>query len=271
MSTALNFDAVLPIITRDVGMLTGAMVIRHSTRKYSTSPVDHEALTALQAYAEELSTVCADVRLCMGDATPDSKLFKLEKIRRASCKNASHFCVGLVRTDSVGSDAWVGLLGEMYILKAASLGVHTCWIGGTLRKAEVLKSIAPEGEWTVSFITPLGNPETPTQGFPVRKRKELSKMVSTARPLSDWERRAAEAMQSAPSALNKQPRTMSVENGSITLREEGKGKESPSGGMTKRLDTCIALTHVLAQLAKDGKIRTVETVSSLPLVVRISQ
>ncbi|GIQ87908.1 hypothetical protein KIPB_010049, partial [Kipferlia bialata] len=166
------------------------------------------------------------------------------------------------------SDAWAGLLGEMLILKAASLGVHTCWIGGTVRKAEVLKNIAPDGEWTVCFITPLGTPETQPEGLPKRRRKDVAKMVTKDRDLSEWETRAVEAMHNAPSAMNRQPWAMSVEEGSITLREEGKGK---NGVMTKRLDAAIALAHVLAQLSADGKMTTVETVSDLPLVVKITQ
>ncbi|GIQ79747.1 hypothetical protein KIPB_000441 [Kipferlia bialata] len=103
MSTpALNFDAVLPIIIRDADMLTAAMATRYSTRKYSSAPIPAEAFTALQEYAEELSALSPDFKLCVGAATPESKLFKLEWMVRASFKNASNFCAGLVRTGSVG-------------------------------------------------------------------------------------------------------------------------------------------------------------------------
>eukprot|EP00704_Kipferlia_bialata_P010964 g10964.t1 len=210
MSHRIDISAVLPLIARDADMLTSAMATRYSTRKYSPPPISPEALRALQEYAEELSGICPDVRFAVGEATPESKLFKLEFLIRASFKNASNFCAGLVRMGSVGSDALIGLCGEMMILKAESLGVHTCWIGGTLRKGEILKSLAPGDNWTVAFITPLGNPETQPEGLPTRKRKDQSKTVKSERALSEWEQRAADAMTGAPSACGVTLRVTSV-------------------------------------------------------------
>ncbi|GIQ89965.1 hypothetical protein KIPB_012591, partial [Kipferlia bialata] len=68
--------------------------------------------------------------------------------------------------------------------------------------------------------------------------------------------------------MNRQPWSLTVGEGEVILREQGKGN---SGIMTKRLDTGVALAHVLAQLAKDGKMGDVEVVSDLPFCVRIKQ
>ena len=93
-----------------------------------------------------------------------------------------------------------GYYGEKIVLRAAQLGLNTCWVALTFRRGKTACQIR-SGEKLVCVIA-IGYGVS--NGVP-RKTKSLEELCST--PLSslpDWFQKGMEAVQLAPTAMNQQ-------------------------------------------------------------------
>lgn len=112
-----------------------------------------------------------------------------------------------------------GYYGELLILEATTLGLGTCWVGGTFDKTALW---VPTGEELVCVV-PVGNvadretmKERVIRGAAHRKTKAIEELLESDVPMSDQLRRAMEFVQRAPTARNLQKVTFVVKNGVIT-------------------------------------------------------
>lgn len=113
-----------------------------------------------------------------------------------------------------------GYFGEELILTAQSMGLGTCWVGGTYDRAGCLCHLS-EGEELVC-VAAIGHP-APSQGSgrALRSPEELS---SGGKQAPDWFHAGVAAVQRAPSAMNRQGyRFTWREDGSVRVRLSGSG------------------------------------------------
>lgn len=111
----------------------------------------------------------------------------------------------------------VGYYGEQFILKATSMGLGTCWIGGTFDKLTAAEFVQMEIEEVLCYVTPLGEV---AKGMSTKEKVIKMATGSVSRlPLKTlvtnytevfakspkWIQRGVEAAQIAPSSVNKQP------------------------------------------------------------------
>lgn len=102
-----------------------------------------------------------------------------------------------------------GIVGEAFVLEATAMGLGTCWVGGTYKRKQ-LPAIQLRSDETVLALIAVGMPRSAAQPE-ARRRKALEKLCRGDHRLWPEElRRAAVAVQMAPSALNLQPWTMSL-------------------------------------------------------------
>ena len=105
-----------------------------------------------------------------------------------------------------------GILGEALCLEAASMGLGSCWMTGTYRKKQLSVPLH-DGEAVLGMIA-LGRPAEGSIQPGNRRRKPLERLCrSDVRQWPEELRRAARAVQMAPSAMNLQPWSMDL-NGS---------------------------------------------------------
>ncbi|KAF0196596.1 MAG: nitroreductase [Bacillota bacterium] len=135
-----------------------------------------------------------------------------------------------------------GYVGEQYVLRATSLGLATCWVGGmfhfktlmgrlSIGPAEKVAAIISVG-WPISKTDPMGS----LVHFFV-KRKTLEQIVDKDLLQSaGWVRSAADAVRVAPSAIHRQPWFLSGTPARVVL------KPSRQGGFTY-MDLGIAMLH----------------------------
>ena len=127
-----------------------------------------------------------------------------------------------------------GILGEAFCLEATAMGLGTCWVSGSYRKRLLTLPLKPD-EALLAVIA-VGTPEK--RPADTRRRKSLDRLCKGDTSLWPEEvRRAAQAVQLAPSAMNLQPWTMSLEQGRFVLDVPDRS----------RLELGIALCH--AELA----------------------
>ena len=102
----------------------------------------------------------------------------------------------------------VGYYGEWLILLAESMGLGTCWVGGTYDKADKAFAV-PEDEQIVCVV-PVGNvTESDADEKMIwdnihRKTKTIEEMIQTDHPLTKEEWAAMKLVQRAPTARNTQ-------------------------------------------------------------------
>lgn len=130
-----------------------------------------------------------------------------------------------------------GILGEAFCLEATAMGLGTCWVAGTYKRKQL--TLPLEADETVVSIIAVGVPEKAAPAD-ARKRKSLDRLCKGDHRLWPEElRRAATAVQLAPSAINLQPWEMSLADGRFIIT-------TPA---MQKLDLGIALCHAELALA----------------------
>lgn len=143
-----------------------------------------------------------------------------------------------------------GVSGQAFQLELAAMGLQGCWMTGNYRRI-VAMAHAKEGERPLA-VMPFGVPKDP-DGARLSRRKILTAFSPDDPTLWPyWAYRAAEAMRSAPSAMNRQPWKVSYAGSTLSF----------AGSRLDSIDTGIALMHLECalgnsphawRLAGDGK------------------
>jgi len=152
-----------------------------------------------------------------------------------------------------------GMSGEALALEMAAMGLSGCFMTGNYRR-DLARSLVKEGE-EIAAVIPFGVPKDP-EGARGRKRKPLAAFCADdPAKWPHWAYKAAEAMRSAPSAMNRQPWRLGFSGSTLSF----------SGNKPDSVDSGIALLHLECaagglphawSLARDGKtflLRTEET------------
>lgn len=135
----------------------------------------------------------------------------------------------VVSQSDLRSSIHAGLAGECLCLTATRLGLESCWIGNHLRP-QAISGILQPGE-VLHGVIALG---TAAETAPRRKRKPLEKLCHGDYTLWPQEvQDAASAIALAPSTLNQQPWTMTLERDRFLLTVP----------LQNPLDLGIALCH----------------------------
>lgn len=226
---------------------------RKSTRAYSDRMPDDNMLSQIKDYLRQQSTDHFQFHL-VSTAVQNKKLGTYGMI-----KNAGLFIVSTMRKSFLDYPRF-GYEFEKIILYATSLGLATCWLGGTFNRKQFTGAISLSSNSFIPIISPLGYAKT-DEGL-VRNiiRKQIK--ADTRKP---WESlffntsldtpldktsiesnyvSALEMLRLAPSASNKQPWIVIKDNTDYDFylkRDPGYGK-AITYDMQKN-DIGIAMCH----------------------------
>ncbi len=242
---------------------------RISVRSYSNHPVEETLRRELEDYIETLGKGPFGI-------TPRFKMLDLEPLDKKEMrslgtygfiKGARLYLLGAVK-HTPGALEDLGYCMEKIILKATSLGLGTCWLGGTFKRAAFARQMDLAKGELLPAITPVGHSanETPPTDRVVRlaakskKRKPWPEIFfgpGGKTPLSEKEagryRDALEAVRLGPSASNRQPwRIIKDEAGKFHLfLKENKLYNRIIGKIRiQSLDMGIAMCH-FAMVARE--------------------
>ena len=113
-------------------------------------------------------------------------------------KNVKNY-IAIIGKKGDNLDERCGYYGEKIVLKAAQLGLNTCWVALTYSKSKV-KCTVNRDEKLVCVIA-IGYGET--SGIS-RKTKTIEELSSVEGEMPEWFRKGMEAAQLAPTAVNQQ-------------------------------------------------------------------
>ncbi len=180
---------------------------RQSVRKYTAAPTE-EQLSRLGTLARQVSWQGVRIMLLKGPGM------------RSVIKGTDVYAAIIATKDAPLE--LEGYAGEAIALECASMGLGTCWLGGSFYKSIVkIATKLKEGEH-VSCVLAIGQC---TPGEPNRKRKPLSATCgldeAQIKALPAWQRSALECAALAPSAINRQPWKFVVAQGTIQVLDAG--------------------------------------------------
>ena len=195
--------------------------IRRSVRSYNNTLVDSDVLDQLLSFASDHVTgpFGNTIRFQLVDADGFNPSSMKSLGTYGAIKGAKSYLVGISRpAEHIDED--FGCCMETAILKATSLGLGTCWLGGYLNRSTFaeLCHIAPEE--IIASVTPLGyaSPRTTLRDKMIRKAVDGNQRrpFNTLFFAEDFTKQLSydeanpyhvllEAVRLAPSASNKQP------------------------------------------------------------------
>ena len=121
--------------------------------------------------------------------------------------------IALIGKKSPNLEEACGYYGEKIVLRAQQLGLNTCWVAMTYSKVKAAFQIAP-GE-KLCLVIAVGHGTTQGAGHPVKQPEEVSKADS---PVPDWFQRGVRAALLAPTAMNQQKFTFTLQGGSVAAK-----------------------------------------------------
>ena len=235
---------------------------RRSVRTYDGTRLTAEETGKLTAYLDTAGSLFdIPVRYVLLDAEEhglSSPVLSGEKM----------YIAGIVEKKK-DAEVSFGYAFEKMVLYAWSLGIGTVWIGGTMKRELFEKAAGVKDGEMMPCVSPLGHPakkqsfrETMMRrGVKADSRFPAEKLFfdgSPDRPLSGEKqeeiRDLIEMVRRAPSAVNRQPWRIILEDGQYHFYEKkDKGYVSEATGDLQKVDVGIALCHFVMGIEEMGK------------------
>ncbi len=241
---------------------------RKSVRTYKETSLKKEDKEKLQSYAAEVKGPFeAPLRLVLLDNKDIEKASGGKLGTYGVIKGASSY----IAAATVNQDRAMEQLGyclEKVVLYAASLGIGTCWLGGTFKRSQFADQIKLQEKELLPIVTPIG--------YPAEKRgmvESLMRKVAGSDHRKSWEEifflegfdrtlskevagefaEALEMVRLAPSASNKQPWRIVKQGSSFHFYlQHAKGYGTAMGFDMQKVDMGIAMSHFEMALAEAG-------------------
>ena len=183
---------------------------RHSVRKYKDIPIEAEKRDKL---VELIKQANADSGLNMQLVCDDPECFDTFLAHYGKFSNAKNYIAIVGKKSLDNLEELGGYYGQKIVLEAQTMGLNTCWVGGTYGKGKC-KADAASGEKIVCVIA-IGYGED--DGVK-HKSKPIEKICSVDKDnMPTWFKNGMVAALMAPTALNQQKFYVSLDGDEVTI------------------------------------------------------
>lgn len=240
---------------------------RSSIRTFALEPVPEEKMRQLESVVKEVRTGPFGHTGRFGIVVLGEK--ENTEVNNFSTygviKNPYAYLVGAVprRNRSLVD---YGYLFQRILLEATKLGLGTCWLGGTFNRSAVSKVFPLQPEEIIPAVSPIGIPaekKSLVDGIlrwsaASKHRKPWEQLFFTYETLAPYPKRddplgaALEGVQLAPSAVNRQPWRVLLEENKAHFCIDKRVDRGPEPVRFVELDLGIALYHFEAVLVGEG-------------------
>ena len=173
-----------------------AIVARHSVRKYLDKPIESEKIEAIQA--------C--INLCNREGglhfqliANEPKAFASMLAKYGKFENVSNY-IAVVAPIGSNGDVAAGYYGEKVVLLLQTLGLNSCWVGGTFKKIKEAYVVGQDEALKAVISFGYGM----TQGKQHPQKKSFADVAQAQSPVPEWFKKGVEAALLAPTAVNQQ-------------------------------------------------------------------
>lgn len=156
---------------------------RYSCRAYKRQPIEDDTLQKLRDFIASLQPAPfgSKARFDLVAATADDQKALHGLGTYGFIKNAPAYIIGAMVPSAHDLEDF-GYLFERIILYATSLGLGTCWLGGTFTKSRFAEKIGLKENEQMPAVVAIGEIADPN-----RKRKGLVSQVATAHKRLPWQ------------------------------------------------------------------------------------
>lgn len=236
---------------------------RYSVRTFDNRPVEKEVKDKILSYAAKLENPLGphmNVKFIEKEASPDG-----EKLGTYGVIKGAGLFLGTTIANEEGALEALGYEFEQLVLYITSLGLGTCWLGGTFNKGAFAEAMQVKEQELFPIISPVG--------YPAGKRiyEKLFRKTLKADSRLPWEKIffadgfhrplskedageyefPLEMLRQAPSAANKQPWRVVFDGKAFHFYEKHSISEAGPVDM-QRIDVGIAICHFhLAAMEKN--------------------
>lgn len=172
-----------------------AIEARHAVRRYTDKSIEAAAEAALR---RAISIVNDETNLSIQLVLDEPRAFSSLKAKLVGFSGARNY-LALVGPECKELDGIVGYYGEKLVLLAQSLGLNSCWVGGTYKMAN--RSYNVDLSQKLTAVIALGYGET--AGTP-HKSKAPCQVCPGYDDAPAWFQCGVDAALLAPTALNQQ-------------------------------------------------------------------
>ena len=251
------------------------MAARHSCRTFNGLHIDKPTTDSLLAEIGTLPRLFEDVPI------PAIRLVDNDRAEGrlgtyGFVAGARQFLV-MASGETVGEGLQAGFMFEALVLKATSMGLGTCWLGGTFRRGPFAMAMGDVADGCdVSIVSPVGHP-TQKRRFAERmmrrmvkadQRKPFGQLFSGVSPDTPVGR-VLQCVRLAPSSRNSQPW-----RGKVTQNVDSEGKthitvrfDCVHDSRFSAIDMGIAYCHFILASQKEGLCWAVERVNDSKSVI----
>lgn len=246
--------------------ITKAVNARYSVRNYMNQTLDEAILTEIKAFIKEIHNPFGpEVNFHFLDQT---MVVEGERIGTYGViKGASQYVGATIKEEPMALEA-LGYVFETLVLYLASMGIGTCWLGGTFNRNGFKNVLGLDAQVLFPIVTPLGYPADKKHVVEVVMRRLIK-----ADQRKPWEtlffqnsfetplkqtgdepfEHALEMLRLAPSASNKQPWRVVKENQAWHFYEQiTPGYSDAFKYDIQRIDMGIAAAHFDLALKQSG-------------------
>ena len=202
----------------DYSNLMKAIEIRCSRRNFHGKAIDPTILLKLKEIAAECSA-SNGIRLEL--VTNNGKAFSRFTKSYGMFSGVNDYVCLIADNRDITATERLGYYGELFVLHATNLGLSTCWVGGSFDRNTMPVKLS-ENETIVCAILvgstneKRGFREKLIHSITHRKTKTAEDMFVSDSTVPDWFMQGLEAVQKAPSAVNRQPVMFSYKNNKVS-------------------------------------------------------
>lgn len=217
--------------------LLEAIKNRHSVRSYENKPLEPNAKNELTKKINEYNK---ESGLHIQLICDEPKAFDSFMAHYGKFSGVTNY-IAMIGKKGKDLDTLCGYYGEKLVLLAQQLGLNSCWVAMTYKK--IPSAFKIENGEKVAIVIALGYGKT--QGV-AHKSKDFSSVCNVTEPVPEWFRKGVEAALLAPTAMNQQKFTFSLDNNKVTVK---------SGvGFYSKIDLGIVKCHFEIGAGKDNFI-----------------
>ena len=239
---------------------------RYSVRTYDKRPVEKEVKEKLLVYANELQNPLGPkikIQFIEKELAPNG-----EKLGTYGVIKGAKSYLGVTVPQEEYAPEAVGYEFEQLVLYATSLGLGTCWLGGTFNRSAFVSAMdIAEGD-IFPILSPLGYPaqkrsiteQMMRRSIKADRRLEWNELFfegNFAKPLSAEAageyRFPLEMIRLAPSAANKQPWRVVVSGNAVHFFEKHTMRVEAGSVDMQRIDVGITVCHFHLALLEQKK------------------
>ena len=195
-----------------------AITLRHSVRHYKDLPIEDEKCAELNRLIKECNLKSGlNIQLVLDNP----ECFKTLMNHYGWITGAKNYIVLVGKKSVENLDEVCGYYGQKLVLAAQMMGLNTCWIAGTYKKAKCRVQVS--GNEAIVCIIAVGYGES--QGVE-HKSKPLEKLCNIKEEeLSStpaWLQAGVDAALKAPTALNQQKFFITLDGENVTITASNK-------------------------------------------------